>query len=380
MSDQADILIIGGGIAGAALAYFLAGRQQVVILERESQVGYHATGRSAAVFTPDFGTTLVRQLSRASAGFLQLPPSGFAAGPLLTPRGQLLLAGPAHAEHLIAQAGAKPHWRCLTPMMAAEMVPLLRQNTIAVAYHDAEVYDIDVDLLHQSYLRHARARGCRLITNAELRGVSRQAGQWCAETTQGSFTAPLLVNAAGAWADAVAAMTAARPLGLIPKRRTAMLIDPPAGSRPEHWPLTADTGIGFYIKPDAGRLLASPMDATPSPACDAQPEELDIALCIDHVQQRLDLPVRRVFRAWAGLRSFLSDESPVAGYDRQVEGFFWLAGQGGFGIQTSPALGQAAAAILQHHPLPAALQQQGITIPALAPDRVSLAYPQDSTE
>lgn len=378
MTTQADILIIGGGIAGASLAYFLSHEKKVVILERESHVGYHATGRSAAVFTPDFGATLVRHLSHASADFLHQPPDGIAAEQLLKIRGQLLLAGPDHADQLIALAQGNQHLRRLTARAASELMPLLRRDQLALAYYDPDVCDIDVDLLHQSYLRHARAKGSKLVTNAELCGLSRSGAQWHADTTQGNFAAPIVVNAAGAWADVIAGLAGLRPLGLIPKRRTAILIDLPDGAAPDIWPLTTDTGLGFYIKPDAGRLLASPIDTTPSPPCDAQADELDIAICIDRMQQRLNLPVRRVFRAWAGLRSFLPDEAPVAGYDAAADDFFWLAGQGGFGIQTSPALGSAAAALLLNRPLPAALQQHGITPSALAPNRPGLGHPQES--
>ncbi len=374
MNDTFDIAIIGGGIAGASLAYFLAGQRRVALLEREEHVGYHATGRSAAVFTPGYGAPLVQQLSRASADFLHSPPADFVSEPLLNKRGDLLIAGAEHADRLREYAAARSEagaaLRALDRDAACALLPLLRRDKLACAYFDSAVFDIDVNALHQAYLRGARARGLALFADRRLLSLAHTQNAWRLETSQGPLHAAILINAAGAWADEIAEIAGVARLGLLPKRRTAILLDLPAGLTPDGWPLTADTGIGFYIKPDAGKLLASPMDASPCEPCDARPDEMDIAICVDRVQTMLDLPVRRVFRAWAGLRSFLPDEAPVAGFDPARPDFFWLAGQGGFGIQTSPALGLAAAALLLDRPLPENLHMHGITKAALAPERL----------
>lgn len=374
MPQHCDVIIIGGGIAGASLAYFLAGKQQVVLLERESHVGYHTTGRSAAVYTPDHGAPLVRQLSHASFAILSDPPAGFAGQPLLSRRGQLLVANEEGAErlrsyaHSVAEQGGRLAGISLSD--ARRLLPILREEALAAAFHDPDICDIDVDALHQGFLRSARASGLTLVTEADVTGIDAAGSSWRIRTSQGQWIAPIVVNAAGAWADTVATMAGLLPLGLIPKRRTMVLVDPPPSHDIHSWPLTVDFGTGFYMKPDAGRLLASPIDATPSEPCDAQPEELDVAICIDRLQQMLDLPVRRVFKAWAGLRSFLPDEEPVAGFEPRAPGFFWLAGQGGFGIQSAPALGAAAAAILLGRNLPDHLLAHGISADRLGPGRL----------
>lgn len=377
MPQQADVIVIGGGIAGSSLAYFLAEERRVVVLERESHVGYHTTGRSAAAYTPNHGAPLVRLLSHASLAMLRDPPPGFAEQPLLSRRGQLLIAGPAGIDKLDAYAATAAEQghplRAVTPDEARSLLPILREGMVAAAFHDPDICDIDVDALHQSFLRGAGARGTTLVTDADVAAISQAGGMWQVSTSRGEWRAPLVVNAAGAWADVVAGMAGLPPLGLVPKRRTMILVDPPHGREVVTWPLVADLGLGFYMKPDAGRLLASPIDATPSEPCDAQPEEIDIAICVDRLQQMLDLPVRRVFKAWAGLRSFLPDDEPVAGYDQMAPGFFWLAGQGGFGIQSSPALGAAAAALLLGRPFPDHLLERGLSAALLAPDRPSLS-------
>ena len=185
-----------------------------------------------------------------------------------------------------------------------------------------------------------------------------------------SFAAPVVVNAAGAWADVVAELAGARPIGLQPMRRTALLVDPPEGVRIDDWPMVIDVEETFYFKPDAGLLLLSPADETPSPPCDAQPEALDVAVAIDRVQTATTLEVRRVRHRWAGLRSFVADRAPVAGWDPEAAGFFWLAGQGGYGIQTAPAMARTAAALLQNEALPGDLVDAGVDPRALSPERL----------
>jgi D-arginine dehydrogenase len=365
-----DFAIIGAGIAGASLAYELAAHGSVLLLEAEEFPGYHTTGRSAALFSETYGNAVIRALTTGSRDFYLAPPPGFAEAPLLTPRGTLIIARADQQGSLAAQCREMPQ---LVPISAAEAlarVPVLRPEAVAAAGYDAAAMDIDVHALHQGFLRGARARGASLVTNARVETIERRAGLWQLAAGTQTFAAAVLVNAAGAWADAIGRHAGAADIGLSPRRRTALLFDPPPGHDSTRWPMVLDADEDFYFKPDAGRLLASPADETPSPPCDAQPEELDIALCIDRLQQAADLPVRRVVRAWAGLRSFVADRSPVVGYDAQAEGLFWLAGQGGYGIQTAPALGRLAASLCRGAGVPADLAERGVTEAMLSPARV----------
>jgi D-arginine dehydrogenase len=365
-----DFAIIGAGIAGASLAYELAAHGSVLLLEAEDFPGYHTTGRSAALFSETYGNAIIRALTTGSRDFYLAPPPGFAEVPLLTPRGTLIIASTSQLDRLAAQCREMPQ---LIPIGAAEAlarVPVLRPEAVAAAGYDEAAMDIDVNALHQGFLRGAKARGAQLVTGARIETIERRAGLWQLVTGTQTFSATVLVNAAGAWADAVGRLAGAAEIGLSPRRRTALLFDPPPGHDSGRWPMVLDADEQFYFKPDAGRLLASPADETPSPPCDAQAEELDIALCIDRLQQAAHLPVRRVVRAWAGLRSFVADRSPVVGYDPKVEGLFWLAGQGGYGIQTAPAMARLAASLCRGAGIPTDLTERGVTEAALAPARL----------
>ena len=369
--ENFDCIVIGAGMAGASAAAETAGAGLSVLLcEAETQPGQHATGRSAALFTTSYGPPLVRALSRASHAFLATDHPEL-DHPLLTRRGAMFVAPPgreAVARTLATELG--PGVALLDAERARDHLPLLRLSAVACAVLDRTAADVEVASLHALYLRRLRGAGGRLQTRAEVRAIRHDAGTWIVDTPAGQFRAPLLVNAAGAWADAVADLAGLPPLGLEPRRRTALLVDPPAGTDPRGWPMAIDIDEHWYVKPDAGRLLLSPADATPSAPCDAQPEEIDIAIAIDRVQRALDLPVRRIVQKWAGLRSFLPDGVPVAGFDDGARGFFWLAGQGGYGIQTAPALARATAALLMQRPLPADILAEGVTASALDPARI----------
>ncbi|MGY6410252.1 MAG: NAD(P)/FAD-dependent oxidoreductase [Alkalilacustris sp.] len=370
-AERFDCIVIGAGMAGASAAAEIAGTgRSVLLLEAEAQPGQHATGRSAALFTTSYGPPPVRALSRASEGF-------FAAAhpeldhPLLRARGALFVAPPGRegaAEALAAALG--PHVRLLDPEQARGVVPLLREGAVGCAVLDPTAADVEVASLHALYLRRLRAAGGVLRTRAALRAMRHAGGLWQVEAPGGAVCAPVVVNAAGAWADAVAERAGVAPLGLEPRRRTALIVDPPAGVDPGGWPMAIDIDERWYVKPDAGRLLLSPADATPSPPCDAQPEEIDVAVAIDRVQGAMDLPVRRIVQKWAGLRSFLPDGVPVAGFDAAAAGFFWLAGQGGYGIQTAPALARVSAALVADGPLPAEVLAEGLDRAALSPKRL----------
>jgi D-arginine dehydrogenase len=378
MSDRldADIAVIGAGIAGASLAYELAAQRRVLLLERESQPGYHATGRSAALFTETYGNRVMRALARASKAFLLAPPAGFAASPVLTPRGTLLVAAPGE-EPLLQQAQEDirellPDLQWLDGAAVRARVPCFAESQVAAGLFEPQAMDIDVHALHQGYLRGFKTRGGRLLVSAEVRALARDEGGWRFPTPTGEVRAELVVNAAGAWADAVGQLAGATAIGLVPRRRTAITFDAPAGADVGRWPAVIDVRETWYFKPEAGRLLASPADETPSPPCDAQPDDYDIAVLVDRLAHATTLTVPRLRSRWAGLRSFVADRTIVAGFDPQVPAFFWLAGQGGDGIQTAPAVARAAGALLLGRPLPADLADLGIDVGDLAPDRPAL--------
>lgn len=369
----ADVIVVGAGIAGASAAAELAPGARVLLLEAEDRPGHHTTGRSAALFSKTYGPRVIRALSRASEPFYLSPPPGFAAVPLLTPRGTVLAARADQAgalEALAADLGGAAV--AIDGARARELCPILRPEAVAAgALWDDDAQDIDVDALHQGYLRAFRAAGGTLVTRARITALSHDGTDWRAETPAGRFRAPVIVNAAGAWADALGALAGAAPIGLTPKRRTAMIVAAPEGMDPKGWRMAVDVQESWYLKPEAGKLLISPADETPSAPCDAAPEDLDVAICVDRIETACDISIRRIERKWAGLRSFVADKTPVAGWDGARPGFFWLAGQGGYGIQTAPAMGRLAAALALGRPLPAEIADQGVTEAALSPDRLT---------
>lgn len=376
-TPQAEVIVIGAGIAGASVAHELATRRRVLLLERESQPGYHTTGRSAALFTETYGNAVMRALTRASRSFLRQPPPGFAPAPLLSPRGTLLVA---RGDQLPALERVRDECAALVGNLARlsgddvrARVPCFAPHQVAGGLLEPEAMDIDVHALHQGYLRGLRARGGTLLCGVEVRALAHDGANWRVETRAGECSAPIVVNAAGAWADDLGRMAGAAPIGLMPKRRTAITFDPPAGVAIERWPAVIDIDEQWYFKPDAGRLLASPADETPSPPCDAQPEELDIAMLVDRLTGATTLSVPRIQARWAGLRSFVADKTIVAGLDARLAGFFWLAGQGGYGIQTAPAVARAAAALIETGSLPADIADLGVDATALSPRRPALA-------
>jgi D-arginine dehydrogenase len=375
MTLHADIIILGAGMAGASLAAELAPHRQVLLIELEDQPGRHATGRSAAMFFESYGNDTVRGLTRASRAFLEHPPEGFAEVPLMSPRAAMLVAdadGLPRLEALYGGADAPAGMQRLAPAQALAQVPILRPEWLAGAFIDTSGCDMEVAAIHQGCLRVARRAGAQLLLGAAEMTVQRAGGLWTVRSRAGEASAPLLVNATGAWADAVAQQAGAAPIGLQPCRRTAMTITAPAEHDSRHWPMVIDVDETVYFKPDAGQLLLSPANEDPMDPCDVAPEELDVALAVDRFETLTSLPVKRIHHRWAGLRSFVADRSPVAGFDRQAEGFFWLAGQGGYGIQMAPALARAAAALLMGQPLPADIVAQGVRAEDLSAARAAL--------
>ena len=376
MTDTADFVVIGGGIAGASAAYRLADHGSVILLEAEDQPGYHTTGRSAALYSERYKNPVIRGLAAASGALLAEPPDGFTESSLLTPRGLLItgrddqkaaLDGQFTPEQLAAGIA-----HAVTIEEACQLSPSLRPDYYTGAYLVPAAQDIDVNGLHRGFLAGFARAGGKLVCNARVTALTRESSSWHIETPAGAFSAGVVVNAAGAWADEVAKLAGLNPLGLAPKRRTCITFDPP-GELAEglpHWPMVIDATEEFYFKPEAGRVLASPADETDTPPVDAQPEELDVAIAADRVQQATTLTVRLITHRWAGLRSFLPDKMPVAGSDPAEPSFVWLAGLGGFGIMTSEALGRAACAAAIQASLPGDMAAKGLTTANLSPARL----------
>jgi D-arginine dehydrogenase len=350
-SSQADIVIIGGGIAGASAGAELARTHRVLVLEAEDAPGYHSTGRSAAVFSESYGNRAIRALTRASRRFFHHPPADFSAYPLLKRRSWLHVASVSQAsalENFLATEDVALRVSRVSPEEALALSPLLLPETAAAGgAYEKDAADIDVDALHQGYLRLLRQRGGTIITGAQVTALARSGGQWLVQSTAGAFRARVVINAAGAWADRVAMLAGIAPLRIQACRRTAVLVEPAARAISDSWPLTVDIEEAYYFKPDAGLLFISPADETPVEPCDVQPEELDVAIAIDRLERATGVTVARVRRKWAGLRSFAPDRAPVIGFDEAAPGFFWLAGQGGYGIQTAPAAAALAAALVR---------------------------------
>ncbi len=332
-----DVAIAGGGIAGASLAAALAPHARVVVLEAEAMPGLHATGRSAAFWSETYGGPAIQPLTTASGATLR-------DGGFLEPLGSLHIGrqeDEGAADAFLAEfADSAVELVRIDP---ASRIPGLRSDWTIGVLEPSCAY-IDVAALHGHYLKSARAGGATIVTDAAIRSAVRQDGVWRIETSAGHFAAAVLVNAAGAWADEVAIRCGVRPIGIRPYRRTMVQLrtDPPA---PAGLPHVADIAGRFYFKPEAGgRLWLSPHDEIPTDPCDAAPEEIDVAVAIDRFEQAVDWRVAAVERRWAGLRSFAPDRLPVYGFAEP--GFFWCAGQGGFGIQTAPAAAALAAALV----------------------------------
>jgi len=366
-----DFLIIGGGIAGAAVAYFLSEDSDVCLLEQEAFPGFHSTGRSAAVYSEAYGNPIVRALTRSSRGMLEDPPFDFLETPLLTPRGCLFLAREEQLAALAAVAQACPGIARVPPQELTRRVPVLKPDCAVAALHDPSMKDMDVHALHQGLLKVGRHRGLDIRSSCAVHAMRHLNGSWQIDTGLGQLRCKTVVNAAGAWAEEIGSMAGRpRPVGLRPLRRTAILVEGPAGVAVRDWPFVVDVEEKYYFKPDAGLILVSPAEETPSSACDAQPDDLDVAIGVDHFERVTTVTVQRVRKAWTGLRTFVADRSPVIGYDDLLPDFFWLAALGGYGIQTAPAVGWLAACMARHAP-PDTIP--GTTFPtgSLAPGRAA---------
>jgi D-arginine dehydrogenase len=370
-----DVAVIGAGMAGASVAWRLASSCSVVLVEREAQPGLHSTGRSAAMFMESYGAAGVRALTRASRAFYERPPDGFAPSRLLSDRGALYLAARGEDELLrethVALAASGTELELLGADEAVQRVPCLRRERVHGALLEAAAQDIDVHALHQGFLRRARALGAPLLTGAVLQRAVRSGAHWELHFADGEVVrASAVVDAAGAWADELAATFGAAGIGLVPYRRSAFTFKAPEGMDVSRWPAVVGVDESYYFKPDAGQLLGSPANAEPTVPHDVMPEELDIAQGIHQIESISTLSIRRPSSTWAGLRSFVPDGELVIGWDDACPGFFWLAAQGGYGIQTAAGASLLAAALLLGRPVPDELLQHGVAAEAMSPLRL----------
>jgi D-arginine dehydrogenase len=362
MTTSFDIIVIGSGIAGASVAAHLAETSKVLVLEMEERPGYHSTGRSAAHYEPNYGPAAIRALTRAARGH-------FDALGALTTRHSLFLMPAGQEREFATLMASQQGMHEIAIAEAHRLFPILRQGYASRASLDPGTADIDVDMLHQSYLKQFKSRGGTLLCSQPAEAIDRSNGQWRVRTPDHLLEAPIIVDSAGAWGARVGALAWARPIGLQPKRRSVAVVPLPQGVDASAWPLTTDVGETWYCKPQSGKLLVSPADATPVDPHDAYADDMTLAEGIDRFQQAVTLEVTRVERSWGGLRSFSPDGNPVVGYDNLTEGFFWLIGQGGYGIQTSPALSRLAAALINGREPPSDIVAEGLSVSDLAPAR-----------
>ncbi|MGH6922783.1 MAG: NAD(P)/FAD-dependent oxidoreductase [Propylenella sp.] len=351
MSESADILVIGGGISGVSLAARLSSSARVIMAEAEAHLGTHATGRSAALLVEAYGPPEIRRLTTLSRSFFEAPPEGFAEAPLSRRRGALVYAIEAHLPRLESEfekAAAVTKVERLSAEGVVETCPLMRPGIAAGGFLEPGVLDLDTNALVQGFARMVRQSGGTILLDARGERINRRPGGWAVRAGGHEISCGVIVDAAGAWAERIAALAGASPLGLTPMRRTAAtIVAPPefAGRLPTH-PAAIPVDESFYFKPDSQAIMVSLSEETPSEPCDAYPEDLDVALALERFHEATIVPRARPTATWAGLRTFAPDRLPVVGYDPDVEGFFWYAGQGGYGIQTSPALSALGAKLV----------------------------------
>jgi D-arginine dehydrogenase len=368
ISDQFDICVIGGGMAGLSVSAGLAGRHRVVLLEREPHFAYHSTGRSAALFAESYGNAPIRALTRASREFLL----GSRDAPFTLPREALFAAAAGRMEPLLelhAQLSAfSSAIRLLDTSAALKRCPILRPSAVEAAVLDPDARDIDVARLVDFYARAFKARGGEQRRGEDVAALERVGGAWQVRTQSRELRASIVVDAAGAWADVIARAAGVAPVGLEPRRRTAVRVSTGSWDA-ARWPVVIDAEEQWYFRADAGALMLSPADETPTEPCDAQPDDYDVALAIERVEAATTLVVDRPLSSWAGLRTFAADRTPVVGFDALVPGFFWMAGQGGYGIQAAPALADLAVALIEERAMPPALAAHGVDAAVLSPAR-----------
>jgi D-arginine dehydrogenase len=366
VSAQLRIAVIGGGIAGVSIAYELAARADVILLEQESELAYHTTGRSAAMYLQTYGNELVRALTAASREDFDRIQAEFETAPLLTPQ-PLLWARFGESNHQVPVGGPL---RELSVGEAVVLCPALRADLLTGAALDTSAMEIEVLALHQAYVRGLVGRGGEIRRTSPVGGLRKDAGSWAVDTPVGQFNVDVVVNAAGAWVDVVAGVAGVAPVGIKPLRRTLFTCPVTHPNPIDGWPFVSDLGERFYFMAEHDQVLVSPADETPDKPGDARPREADIAAAIEVVNAHTTLNLRSVRASWAGLRSFVADRSPVVGARQDEAGFFWFAGQGGYGIQMAPALARSGASLLLDGRLPDDVVVLGVTAQRLGPDRL----------
>ena len=375
--ERADFLVIGGGVAGLSAAARLARHGRVVVVEAEDALGYHSSGRSVSFSHYGIGNAAVRAMTAWSRPFFEAPPPGFADAPVAREMATIYTASEAQRPALDALATEMAGYTDAVERIGEEHIRALCPVVRTGGEHAVEgLYDptglkLEASALLQGFARQVRASGGTVLNGRRAARISRNGETWEVETERGeTFAAPILINAAGAWADRIAALAGVAPIGLEPKRRTIIVVDPPAGMAVASWPFVHSAGGDFYMLPEAGQLLVSPQDEVDDEPCDAAPEEYDAALAAYQLEQYTTLSVTRIAHRWAGLRSFVADRTPTAGFDAEAPGFFWLAGQGGYGIQTCPAMAAIAEALVTGGPWPEGLAALGVTPERVGPARL----------
>ena len=365
-----DFIVIGAGIAGASAAAELAAHGSVMLLEMEAQPGYHATGRSAAFFAAAYGSKLIRDITGSCERFFMEPPDGFTTTDLIRLRDCMFFGRADQMEQLLAMQENNARLRFLDAAAVRERVPVLSEDYLHGAMWDRMGGDLDVDAILQAYLRLMRRRGGTALNNHSVKALRKTAGVWQVSAGGEEFCAPVVVNAAGAWAEKVAILAGLDPIGIKPLLRSAFLIDPPAGIDIENWPLMLDAYEDFYFKPDAGQIMICPADETAVEPCDAQADDFAVAMGVDRFEKATGLDIRQVNHRWAGLRTFAPDRVFVAGFDPRRKGFCWLAGQGGYGVQSAPAMAHMTSWLITGEEPPAGFAKVMEFKKAVAPDRL----------
>ena len=383
--DEADLLIVGGGMAGLSAASRLVRHGRVIVLEAEDALGYHSSGRSVSYSHFGIGNETVRALTAWSQGFFRNQPEGFCDTPLAARSPSLQFADEESLDRLDAMKVAiGEHGDPIVELGPDEIrrhCPIVRTGPGAAVAGllDPEALKLDSDALLQSYARAVRAGGGRILTGRRIASLAHEGGRWIATTEGGErFAAPILIDAAGAWADRIAEMAGVRPLGLQPKRRTIISVDPPGGMDVSAWPFVHSVRADFYMLPESGRLLASPADEVEDEPCDAAPDDYDMAYAADRLEHYCDIEVTRIVHRWAGLRSFVADRVPTAGFAPDSPGFFWLAGQGGYGLQTAPAMAAIAESLVTGGAWPNGMAELGLTREKIEPERLFASAPSSS--
>jgi D-arginine dehydrogenase len=364
-----DYLVVGAGIAGASIAAHLAETHSVTLIDMEERAGYHTTSRSAASYEPNYGPPAMLAFTRASDPFFKNPPQGFTETPILTPRGSLFFEAEGQADRTAKLLKNAAGLKEISVAQATDLYPVLRRDYAKRCFFDTNTADLDVDILHRSFLRLYKSRGGTTLLSSPLQSAARNATQWQLVCNGTTLRATTLINAAGAWGDDVARICGVSPVGLIPKRRSIGVVPMPAGLDFHAWPMVTDVGETWYSKPQSGKLLVSSADATPVEPHDAYADDMAIAEGVDRLMTATTLDVERLEHNWGGLRTFAPDGNPVIGFDPHTDGFFWLVGQGGYGIQSSPALSATAAAMARHQPIAEHILDFGLNPNDIKPDR-----------